>query len=43
MLSFPAEIAMRQKRQDDFPRLTAFVERMHARPAYKRATEKGAE
>ena len=41
MLSFPAEIAMRQERQDDFPRLAAFVERMHARPAYQRATAKG--
>lgn len=43
MLSFPAEIAMRQNRQDDFPRLAAFVERMHARPAYQRATAKGVE
>lgn len=43
MLNFPAEIAMRQNRQDDFPRLAAFVERMHARPAYQRATAKGVE
>lgn len=43
MLSFPAEVAMRQDRQDDFPRLAAFIERMHARPAYKNATAKGAE
>ena len=41
MLSFPAEVAMLQKRQDDFPRLAAFVERIHARPAYQRATEAG--
>ncbi|MEM8579464.1 MAG: glutathione S-transferase [Pseudomonadota bacterium] len=41
MLSFPAEIAMMQKRGDDFPRLKAFVERIHARPAYQRATALG--
>jgi glutathione S-transferase len=43
MLSFPAEIAMRQKRQDDFPRLAAFVDHIQARPAFQRAVEKGAE
>ncbi len=43
MLSFPAEIAMMQGRAEDFPRLAGFVERIHARPAYKRATEVGAE
>ncbi len=41
MLSFPAEVAMRQKRGDDFPKLKAFVEAIHARPAYQRALEKG--
>lgn len=41
MLSFPAEIAMLQKRGDDFPRLRDFVERIHARPAYQRATALG--
>lgn len=41
MMSFPAEIAMMQKRQDDFPRLAAYVARMHARPAYSRAVEVG--
>jgi len=41
MLSFPAEIAMLQKRGDDFPRLRDFVERIHARPAYARATALG--
>ncbi len=41
MLSFPAEIAMMQKRQKDFPNLVGFVEGIHARPAYRRATEKG--
>jgi glutathione S-transferase len=43
MLSFPAEIAMRQNRGAEFPALASFVETIHARPAYKRATEKGAE
>ena len=41
MLSFPAEVAMRQKRGDDFPKLKAFVEAIHARPAYLRALDKG--
>ena len=41
MLSFPAEISVRQNRQADFPRLAEFVERIHARPAYARATEAG--
>jgi len=41
MLSFPAEIAMMQKRGDDFPNLAGFVAGIHARPAYQRATEKG--
>lgn len=43
MLSFPAEIAMRQGRAEDFPRLAKFVEMIHARPAYQRATALGAE
>jgi glutathione S-transferase len=42
MLSFPAEIAMMQSRAKDFPRLAEFVNRIHARPAYNRATERGA-
>ncbi|TMM51545.1 glutathione S-transferase family protein [Sulfitobacter sabulilitoris] len=41
MLSFPAEIAMRQGRQADFPELAKFVEMIHARPAYARATAMG--
>lgn len=41
MLSFPAEIAIRQKRGDDFPALAGFVEMIQNRPAYQRATEKG--
>lgn len=42
MLSFPAEIAMRQNRQADFPALAGFVEMIQERPAYQRATAKGA-
>lgn len=41
MLSFPAEIAMMQNRSDDYPRLAKFVQAMHARPAYQRATAQG--
>lgn len=41
MLSFPAEIAMRQDRAKDFPRLAGFVEAIHDRPAYQRATALG--
>ena len=40
MLSFPAEIAMRQERGSDFPALAKFVEMIQNRPAYQRATEK---
>ncbi len=43
MLSFPAEIAMRMERGAEFPALKGFVEMIHARPAYQRATEKGGE
>lgn len=41
MLSFPAEIAVRMGRSEDFPVLAAFVEEIQARPAYIRAMEKG--
>lgn len=41
MMSFPAEIAMRMGRGDDFPRLAAYVEMIRARPAYARAFEAG--
>lgn len=41
MLSFPAEIAMRLGRRDDFPKLAGFVDHIHNRPAYARAFEKG--
>lgn len=41
MMSFPAEVALRLGRGDDFPRLAAFVEMIRARPAYARAFEAG--
>ena len=41
MLSFPAEIAMQQGRAKDYPALAGFVEMIHARPAYGRATARG--
>ncbi len=41
MLSFPAEIAIRQGYGDRLPKLAAFVEHLQSRPAYKRAIEKG--
>lgn len=41
MLSFPAEIAMRLGDASTYPKLAAFVERIHARPAHQRAVAKG--
>jgi glutathione S-transferase len=41
MLSFPAEIAVLQGYRDQLPKLAAFVDHIHARPAYQRAIEKG--
>ncbi len=41
MLSFPAEIAMRLGRGEDFPRLAAFVEHIRSRPAHARAVRAG--
>jgi glutathione S-transferase len=41
-MSFPCEIAaMRAGSDQARPKLAAFVQRIHARPAYKRALEKG--
>jgi glutathione S-transferase len=40
MLSFPAEIAVMQGRASNRPKLAAFVEWVHARPAWRRAREK---
>ncbi len=43
MLSFPAEIAMRGgDGAARYPALAGFVEKIHARPAYARATKRGA-
>jgi glutathione S-transferase len=41
MLSFPAEAAVKMGRAAEKPKLTAFVESIHARPAYQTALEKG--
>jgi glutathione S-transferase len=41
MLSFPAEIAVLQGYRDQLPKLAAFVDHIHARPAYQRAIETG--
>ncbi|MDF3415817.1 glutathione S-transferase [Sulfitobacter sp. M57] len=41
MLSFPAEVALRMGRGEDFPGLAKFVEATKARPAYERAMAKG--
>ena len=41
MLSFPAEIAIRQERGSEFPALASFVKTIQARPAYVRAVAAG--
>ncbi|MGR3323228.1 MAG: glutathione S-transferase family protein [Pseudooceanicola sp.] len=41
MLSFPAEVAINQGQGERFPKLAGFVEHIQARPAYKRALDKG--
>ncbi|MAY88651.1 MAG: glutathione S-transferase [Pseudooceanicola sp.] len=41
MMSFPAEIAIAQGRGKAYPGLSAFVEMIHARPAWLRALERG--
>lgn len=40
-LSFPLEAASARVGFADYPRLAAFLARVHARPAYQRALEKG--
>ncbi len=40
-MSFPLEAAAARGGIDDYPRIRAFVERVHARPAYRRALERG--
>ena len=41
MMSFPAEIAVMQGYGEKHPNLAAYVERVHARPAWQRARERG--
>ena len=41
MMSFPAEIAIRQGFGNKFPKLAAFVEAMHQRTPWQRAQERG--
>lgn len=41
MLSFPAEIAVMQGFGETCPNLVRYVEEVHARPAWKRARERG--
>ncbi len=41
MLSFPAEVAIKQGFGAKLPKLAKFVEMIHARPAYQRGLEKG--
>ena len=41
MLSFPAQIAMRLRSAETYPKLAAFVAMIEARPAYQHAVEKG--
>ncbi|MEQ6250049.1 glutathione S-transferase [Sulfitobacter sp. HNIBRBA3233] len=41
MLSFPAQIAMRLRDADQYPKLGAFCTMIEARPAFRRAVEKG--
>ncbi|MEX0338336.1 MAG: glutathione S-transferase family protein [Arenibacterium sp.] len=41
MLSFPAEVAIAQGFGGKLPKLAAFVDMIHARPAWRRAIERG--
>lgn len=41
MLSFPAEIAIKQGREATYPKIAAFVSSIHALPSFKQALEKG--
>jgi glutathione S-transferase len=41
MMSFPAEAAVKMGKAANLPNLSAFVEKIHARPAFQTALEKG--
>jgi glutathione S-transferase len=41
MMSFPLEAAGARGALGERPKVKAFVERVHARPAYKKALERG--
>ena len=41
MMSFPAEVAMKQGGAERYPRLAEFVQHIQSRPAYRRALEAG--
>ena len=41
MMSFPLEAAATRADLSDMPHIKAFLERIHARPAYQAALEKG--
>ncbi len=41
MMSFPAEVAVRQGRGEAHPKLADFVKRIHERPGFLRALERG--
>ncbi|MFD0917613.1 glutathione S-transferase family protein [Pseudahrensia aquimaris] len=40
MMSFPAQVAVRQGRAGDFPKLAAFCDMIHEREAWKRSIER---
>ena len=42
-MSFVGEVSRAQKKLDAYPSFSAWLDRMHARPAWKRALEKGGE
>ncbi|MEH2230605.1 MAG: glutathione S-transferase [Nostoc sp.] len=43
-MSFPLEVVTMQKQEaENWPKIEEFVDRIHARPAYKRALERGGE